>query len=156
MAAFDGGFDATVVDPKAALDPVPAGNYIAVITESEEKPNSKGTGTYHQFTIEIVEGEHKGRKVWARLNLNNPNADAVKIARAELSAICRAVGVMKVNDSVDLHNLPMTVKVGLEKRKDTGELSNVVKGYLPKDSAKPTNGNGATAPATAPWKKKAS
>lgn len=152
MAAFDGGFDATAVDPKAALDPIPAANYTVVIVDSEEKPNAKGTGSYHQFTLEVIDGEHKGRKLWSRLNLNNPNAEAVKIARAELSAICRAVGVMKVNDSCDLHNLPMMVKVGLEKRKDTGELTNVVKGYLPKN-AKPVN-NGAAAPATAPWKRK--
>ena len=87
------GFDATQVEPAAKFDPIPAGKYLAVITESEQKPTKAGTGHYLQLTFQIQEGVHKGRILWARLNLDNPNATAVQIARAELSAICRAVGV---------------------------------------------------------------
>jgi hypothetical protein len=50
----------------------------------------------------------------------------VQIARAELSAICRAVGVMAPKDSVELHNLPVTVHVRCKKRQDTGEIGNEV------------------------------
>ena len=70
----------------------------------------------------------KNRLLWARLNLDNPNATAVQIARAELSAICRAVGVLAPNDSVELHNLPLVIHVRCKKRKDTGELTNEIKG----------------------------
>lgn len=153
MAAFEGGFDAEQVDPKKALDPIPAGEYVAVIVESEEKENSKGTGSYHQFTFEVTEGDYKGRKLWARLNLKNPSDEAVGIARAELSAMCRAAGVMKPSDSTDLHNLPMKIKVGLQPRKDTKELTNVIKGYIPREAASPSNSK--PAPTTPPWKKKA-
>ena len=55
--------------------------------------------------------EFKGRNLWARLNLDNPNEIAVKIARAELSALCRAVGVLEPKDSVELHNLPLVISV---------------------------------------------
>ena len=41
-------------------------------------------------------------------------ATAVKIARAELSAICRAVGVMAPNDSVELHDLPLVMRYTLD------------------------------------------
>lgn len=156
MAALgQDGFDANDVEPNAAFDPIPAGNYQCVITESEEKENSKGTGTYVQFTLEVIDGEFKGRKVWERLNLNNPSEEAVKISRAVLSAMCRAAGKMAVRDSTDLHNLPMVVKVGLEKRKDTGELQNRIKGYIQKgqSASSPAAGKGA-APATPPWKRK--
>ena len=88
------GFDANNVEPAAAFDPIPAGKYLAVITDSEMKPNKAGTGSYLQLTFQIIEGEYKNRLLWARLNLDNPNATAVQIARAELSAICRAVGVL--------------------------------------------------------------
>ena len=37
-------------------------------------------------------------------------SDLVKIARGELSAICRAVGVMQPRDSVELHNVPLEIK----------------------------------------------
>jgi hypothetical protein len=100
-----------------------------------------------------VEGEYKNRVLWARLNLNNPNATAVKIARGELSAICRAVGVLQPRDSVDLHNLPLVITVKLKKRDDTGELTNEIKGYARKDAA---NGQQPQAPVTdntPPWKR---
>jgi hypothetical protein len=73
------------------------------------------------------------RFVWARLNLDNPNATAVQIARAELSAICRAVGVMAPKDSVELHNLPLVVHVACKKRSDTGEITNEIKGFSKKE-----------------------
>ena len=42
---------------------------------------------------QIAEVVHdlESRLLWARLNLDNPNQQAVQIARGELSAICRAV-----------------------------------------------------------------
>ena len=110
------------------------------------------------MTFAIIEGEYKGRFLWARLNLDNPNAVAVQIAKAELSAICRAVGVLAPNDSTDLHDLPLVIHVKCKKRPDTGEIGNEVKGYSPKaalteSAVKPvtpsTNGK-ATTP---PWKR---
>ena len=129
------GFDANQVEPTTSFEPIPAGKYLAAITESEMKPTKSGSGSYLQLTFTIVEGEHKNRVLWARLNLNNPNATAVKIARGELSAICRAVGVLQPKDSVELHNIPLLVTVKVKKREDTGELTNEIKGYEPKSAA---------------------
>src|SRR5262245_3054907 len=98
------GFNANDVDPNFAFEAIPAGKYLAVITESEMKPTKAGVGQYLQFTFQVLEGEYKGRLVWSRLNLDNPNATTVKIARAELSAICRAIGVPAPKDSAELHN----------------------------------------------------
>ena len=147
------GFNANEVDPNFGFEPIPAGKYLAVITESETKPTKSGSGQYLQLSFQILDGEYKGRLVWARLNLDNANATTVKIARSELSAICRAVGIMAPKDSVELHNLPLVISVGHKKRQDTGELTNVIKGYARKDAAasKPSaavNGNGK-----APWQK---
>ncbi len=127
------GFNAHEVDPTTEFDPVPAGQYLAVITESEMKPTKNNNGSYLQLTFEILEGEYKGRKLWARLNLNNPSETAVKIARAELSAICRAVNVMQPKDSVELHNLPLAITVKCKKRSDTDDLTNEIAKYERKD-----------------------
>ena len=142
------GFNANDVEPTSDFDPVPAGKYLAVITESEVKDNKLGTGSYLQFTFQVIEGEFKSRFLWARLNLNNPNATAVKIARAELSAICRAVGVMAPNDSAELHDLPLVISVKCKKRADTGEVTNEIKGYHKKDAAngKPIQATNETPP----------
>src|SRR5262249_1185469 len=125
------GFDANQIEPTP--DPVPAGRYIATITKSEMKATKARTGEYLELTFQILEREFKTRLLWARLNLNNPNAQAVQIARAELSAICRAVGVLAPHDSVDLHNLPLVIIVKCKRRDDTGEMTNEVKGYKPKE-----------------------
>src|SRR6516162_5998202 len=105
------GFDASQVEPSPVFEPLPDGKYLAVITDSEKKPTKTGTGQYLQLTFQVVDGPYKGRNLWARLNLDNPNARAVEIARAELSAICRAVGVLAPTDSVELHSLPLVIHV---------------------------------------------
>jgi hypothetical protein len=145
------GFDANQVEPTTDFDPIPAGKYQAVITESEVKANKAGTGSYLQLTFQVIDGEYKNRFLWARLTLDTPNATAVKIARAELSAICRAVGVMAPNDSIELHDLPLVISVKCSKRKDSGELSNEIKGYAKKEAA---NGKPLQATTDAPpWRR---
>jgi hypothetical protein len=142
------GFDASKVEPSTSFDPLPSGKYLAVITASEMKPTKANTGQYLQLTFQVCDGPHKGRQVWSRLNLENPNAQAVEIARAELSAICRAVGVPAPNDSVELHNLPLIIDVKVRKRDDTGDLTNEIKGYFKKDAP------AAPAPSiTPPWRR---
>lgn len=147
-------FDANEVEPTTDFEPIPAGKYVAVITESAVKPTKSGTGSYLQFTFQIIEGEHKGRLLWVRLNLENPNDTAVKIARAELSAICRAVGVMTPNDSIELHDLPLAISVKCKKRQDTGEIQNEIRGYEKKESlaGKPLQ----AANDSPPWRRQAS
>jgi hypothetical protein len=152
------GFDANRVEPSTDFDPLPAGKYLAVITDSEMKPNKAGTGHFLQLTFQIMEGPFKNRLLWARLNLDNPNATAVQIARAELSAICRAVGVLAPNDSVELHNLPLVITVKCKKRTDTDEITNEVKGYAKKDAPQPPAPPPGSPPApsangTPPWRR---
>ena len=138
LSGFD--FNADQIEPTNNFDPIPAGKYLAVIVDSEMKPNRAGTGSYLQLEFEIVEGQYKGRKLWTRLNLDHPNATAVRIARAELASICRAVGVLSPRDSVELHNLPLTIFVRCRKRPDTGEIVNEIKGYSPVTATKPASG----------------
>lgn len=157
MASLN-GFNANEVDPAADFEAVPPGEYTAVITESETKPTKAGTGSYLQFTFQIVDGEHKGRLLWARLNLDNPSETAVKIARGQLSALCRAVNVLQPRDSLELHNIPLVIKVGVKRRDDTGDMTNEIKGYIARGTA--AAGSPARVPvaaasgnSTPPWKR---
>ncbi len=122
-----------------------------LVSGSEMKPTKAGTGSFLELAFEIIEGPYKGRRLWARLNLDNPNQTAVKIVRAELSAICRAVGVMSPKDSVELHNLPLLITVRCKKRADTGEITNEIKGYAKKEA---TAGQPQQATSdTPPWRR---
>lgn len=147
------GFNANNVEPTTVLDPLPAGKYLAAITASEMKAIKSGSGSYLELEFTVLEGEYKGRKVWDRLCINHPKDITQKIARGNLSAICRSVGVMQPRDSVELHNLPLLVSVKCKKREDTGEIANEVKGYESKSAAAgqpqqaPVNSN------TPPWKR---
>ncbi len=146
------GFDANQVEPTGDFDPIPAGKYSAVITDSQMKPNRAGTGQYLELTFQVTEGQYENRLLWARLNLDNPNATAEQIARADLSAICRAVGVLAPQDSTELHNLPLVINVKCRKRSDTGELTNEIKGYSKRESTRPQHGE-PQSDSTPPWKR---
>jgi hypothetical protein len=143
------GFNANNVDPAADFEPLPAGKYLAVITASEMKPTKSGKGQYLELAFQVIDGPFKSRQLWSRLNLDNPNAQAVQIAKGELSAICRAIGVMQPKDSLDLHNLPLLLTVKCKKREDTGDVVNEIKGYAKKEA-----GNGGPqqeTSSTPPW-----
>lgn len=143
-------FNANEVEP-ASFDLLPAGKYLAVITESEMRATKKGAGQFLNLTFEVIEGEFRGRKVWARLNLKNPNPKAEQIARGQLSAICRAVGVMQPRDSCELHNLPLVITLKVKNREDTGEPQNDVTGYVKKESSPAAPPQAATN--TPPWRR---
>jgi hypothetical protein len=167
------GFDATNVEPAAPRDILPAGKYVAHIIASEMKDTSKG-GQYLNLEHEVIDGPHKGRRVWNKLNLVNDNATTVEIAQRQLSSICHAIGMLKVNDSEDLHYKPMliTVKVrpaGKDKQGIDRDAQNEVGGYEAANgvrsafapAAQPATSTPRPAPAAAgasaggvpPWKK---
>jgi hypothetical protein len=144
-------FDANTVESASDFDPIPAGKYIAVITNSEMKATKDGNGNYLELTFQIIEGEYKGQNLWARLCLENKNELTVKIARSQLSAICKAVGIMTPKDSVELHNLPLVINVKLKKRKDNGEMANEIKGYSKRET--PSSQAAGAPKGVAPWKR---
>lgn len=147
------GFDANNVEPSQPFEPIPAGKYTAVIIESGYKPTKSGNGSFLELTFQITEGEFLNRQLRARLNLNNPNSVAVKIAKAELSSICRAVGVMTPSDSQDLHNLPISILVRCKKRSDNDEIANEIAGYEKQGASSPEAKLEKPDDKTPPWKR---
>lgn len=123
-------FDATKVAPDLGFETVPAGWYNAMIDESEMKPTKDGSGAYLQTRFNIIDGQYANRKIYMRLNLRNTNPVAQEIACKQLAAIAHAVGVLHVQDSSQLHGLPMKIKVKLRKDtsgqyEDSNEISSI-------------------------------
>lgn len=149
MASLN-GFDASQVPEQQEFSALPEGQYVVIATASEMKPTKNGQGQFLQFTFEVLDGPQKGRKVWARLNLVNGNQTAVDIAQRELGAICRAVGIIKPNDSAELHNRPLliTVAVEIDERKREG---NVIKKYEAVNAAGVAPVGNAAPAGAAPW-----
>lgn len=96
---------------KACL--VPQGRYEARIV------GSRIAGGRLDLDFEIIGGEHDGRVLVQPLHLHSSSADAQRRGRAELCRICQAVGVMAPKDTDELHDIPMTIDVGLDNRRNT-------------------------------------
>ena len=137
-------FDATTVDPRSTFEPIPNGTYRMHISASEVKPTKDGQGRYLQLVLVVLDGDYKGRQVWDRLNIVNPNQTAQEIAQRQLSAICHATGVMKLTNSAELHHIPMLVSVVVKQSKGY-EPQNEVKKY----EADPDSGRGVQVTGTA-------
>lgn len=136
-------FNAAEVQP-SSFEAIPTGTYEAVISNSESRPMKSGNGMGFNLEFEIISGECKGRKVFAWITFEHRTSpDAQRIGREQLSAICRAVGVTQLNDTAQLHNLPLLIVVALDKNDPT---RNIIKGFKAVKSV----GAGATAPQAAP------
>ena len=122
-------FNAEEVEPSSSFDPIPAGWYTAIISNSELKATRDGYGEYLSLTLQVIEGQYENRLVFARLNLKNANDKAVDIARKDLAAICRAVGVMSPQASEELHDIPLMIKVKVRAASGDYEASNDIGGY---------------------------
>ena len=151
MAHLGATFDATTVDPAAGFELFPVGKYVVQIVGSEMRPTKDGGGQYLWLELDVLEGPLAGRKLFDRLNLVNASAQTVEIAQRTLSAICHATGRLQVQDSADLHLIPMVADITIKPPKNGyGESNKVV--YLPLERgagvAQP--GSGAAAAATTP------
>jgi hypothetical protein len=93
------------------------------------EPNKKTKGRHLSLTWTVIEGDYKDRKVFSNLNLDNENAQTVEIAQRELSAICRATGVLHPKDSSELHDKPVVISVGIRKGSNGYEDSNIIRKF---------------------------
>lgn len=121
---------------------IPKGKYIAEITKSENKPTSAKDGSYLNLTLKIIEGEYSGRFLFARLNLDNKDPQTVEFAEKELNTIVIACGKEgeDIEDSDELHGIPMEVTIKIKPANGNFDESNEIKMYDPAPGySKPTN-----------------
>ena len=169
MANLGTTFDATSVDPTTSYEVLPPGKYTVQIVQSEMRPTKDGNGQYLWLELDVLDGPHQGRKLFDRLNLVNASAQTVEIAQRTLSAICHATGRLQVQDSQELHLIPMTANVTVQPPKNGYGESNKIRYQPLKDgqAAPPATAAPAKAPApaapaapatsfaSAPWKRSA-
>jgi hypothetical protein len=127
MAHFN--FDASQIAPQQNMGPLPAGTYLAHITESDVQPLKSGNGEGLKLVFEVLDGPQKGRKVWENLNIRHSNEDTQRIAQSQLSALCHAVGVIKLMDTSSLHFKPVKISVVVREAQGQYKASNNIKGY---------------------------
>ena len=156
-------FDASKVEPATGFDPIPEGEYLVMVEKAEEKKTKDQTGEMLVLQLKVLEGKYAKRVVFARINLTNKSQKCTEIGRAQLSAFCRAVGVLTPKAAFEFANRTLKVKVAVVARQDNGQLSNEVKEFKPATSAVAglvADGSSkvsqpAPAASAAPWAKQA-
>ena len=116
---FASGFDSSTVEPKGDYAAIPAGQYVAGIEKVEVKPTSAGTGHYLSIQHNILEGPMAGRKLFGNINIINPSQQAQEIGQRQLSALCRACGIVVLKDEKELLGKTVAVRVKVKMTKDT-------------------------------------
>ena len=135
--------------PKSDYDPLPKGEYMAIVTESQMKITKAGTGEYLALSMQIIEGKHSGRKIWENLNLHNPNEVAETIARANLKAISEACGFAELDDTDQLNDIPFILVLDIDRKDAT---RNRVMGYKRAGSGSAPSADPAAS--AKPWERK--
>lgn len=170
MANFS--FDISSVEKRTNnYELLPLGWYTAQITNSEIRTFSSGNGQGLKLTFDIIDGEYRGRKVWTTLNVRHTDPKTEKIAQQQLRDLCEAIGLARFENTTELHNKPLQIKVKVRKD-DTGMYGdqNDVAAFKPLaggaavpsagPAARPSAPAPANAPAaggapTPPWQKRA-
>ena len=119
------GFNADDYDPADEFEPLPAGDYLTMITESSLE-NTKSGGQMVKLTYTVMEGAFEGRKLWSQHNIINSSPKAEEIGRKEISRIAHAIGQPRINDTEQL--LQQVVRITIVLKNDPG--------YGPKNEVK--------------------
>jgi hypothetical protein len=158
MAKFDTVFDPTTVEPSDTFEPLPAGNYSVEVIESSLAPTKNGLGELLKLTLLVTEGDYENRRVWGHITIRHQNEVAQRIGQQLLGALCNAAGVGPIEDTDDLHRIPIQAKIAIEADK-TGQYGprNVIRGFSPMQHRVPAAAVAAVKAGptgnTAPWKR---
>lgn len=128
--------------------PFPAGKHPFTIVKSEIRQTKAKTGHYLMLQCKCFEGPAVGKVYFINLNVDNPNPIAVEIAEKELNSICDALGLVGVEDSAELHELPFVLDM-VEDTSNSDYPGNKILAFLPYGGAgaPATTTSTATAPA---------
>ncbi len=121
-------FDTHSVEPAVGFEALPAGWYPVQISDAEIRDTKSGTGKYIRLELEVIGDHHAGRKVFARLNIVNPNPTTVQIAMRELAAVGQALNLSATTDTAELIGGQLQIKLVIRAEKGQ-EPQNEVKGY---------------------------
>lgn len=113
MSGFNYTFDATQYAPEQGSPTHPIGKFPAYISGTSIQPTKDNDGGMF-----VVEYTTEQGKISHRFNLWNQNQKAVDIAHKQLSALCHAVGVFRVdmnNEGAALRNGRLMIEVGQQK-----------------------------------------
>ena len=127
-------------DQAATNTPIPAGVYNLVITKAEDALTKKGDKRINmQFTV--MDGEHKGRKIFEGYNLTGSNETATRISRGQIKSLLKCAGKEDhdLSGPGDFLNLEIAAVVAVKTDETYGD-KNVIKSFKPKKAEQMAGG----------------
>jgi len=137
---------AAVPEDDGAFTPLPAGNYVCDIVESEYLQTKNGAGMRIALTLVVAEGIHAGRRLFDSLLMQHANEEPVNIAKKRLRDYCLCARIKSLNETEQLHGTRVTVIVKIRNDPNYGVSNDIKAVVVPRDLQPPK----AAAPAAAP------
>ena len=123
-------FNSAGKDTGGDFEPLPVGDYNMMVIESDICPNKKGTGSYVKIVLHCLDEEYAGRRVYEYINIDHPNEKVVAIAERQMAELCNAVGVLELEDTQELHEIPFVARLKVEAGNEQFGPSNKVKKFM--------------------------
>lgn len=121
MAILDQSFVNTFKNVEASNDfePIPPGEYILKVSQTELKNTKDGYGQYIKVAFTVVGPKYEGRKIFTNFNIRNHSQDAERIGASQLKSLVIAGGVQEpLVDTDQLIGATVSARVTVEKSKD--------------------------------------
>jgi hypothetical protein len=146
--ALGGTFNPTEHEPSKSFEVLPTGWYTLLIEDAAVKDTKAKNGKYLELTMQVTEGEFKGRKVWKRITLVNPSAKAVEIGVRDLAGLGQACGMTAIEDSAELKDRVIQARIVIRKDKDDkdAEPENDVQAFRSSDGKSQAASSGDSTP----------
>lgn len=111
MVDFIDDYEAPSEEPISNFDPLPAGDYVAQIIESDVTDTRSGSGRILKLTWAIAEGPHEHRQFWQNINYRNQNAKAQEIGKRQLDEVVWSTGITHLSNTEEMHFIPCLVRL---------------------------------------------
>lgn len=103
-------------EPIESFPDLPPDSYISEIIKTDVMTTKDGQGRYIKIRFKIKEGEFKGRIIYQNFNILNKNKIAEEIGKRYLSILCTAIGIESFDDTDEILNYQVIVKLGAENK----------------------------------------
>jgi len=100
-----------------SFEAFPAGDYNLIISDIADGPFGNGAGHKVDITLEVIDGEYKGRKIFDMIALVHVNPEWAQGTQARLDAICAVAGFPSLDAFSQLLNTMVRAKIFIEKDK---------------------------------------
>src|SRR5215813_9098689 len=140
-------FDPSTHEGTRDFEPFPPGWYLAQMIENSVEHARNRNGMYLLAVFEVLSGDHRGRKIYQNVTLQNASQQAVEIGQRLLADIYTAVGITAPTKDIGVMLFkPVMARIGIKRDKDgVYPDRNCVTQVKPPDYQPPKRGRNASA-----------